>query len=214
MAFVIRFFLHFLLCLPVIVFANDDTIIVAGAVWPGFVNADGSGKYLEPVKKAFSATSQIRWDITEFERARRLFLSGRADILVGVYRSTYPDKLYPSKPLDIENELRAFFLPERQTIATLADLDDKLLGWHRGYEFDKQLPHFSHHVDYDDSRHGFMLLSTGKLDVILDYSHNVPAELASSLGSIEVLPKETLWLVFHNTAKGQRLLQQYETVNK
>ena len=200
--------------MPAESYADTEIVIVAGADWPGFVNPDGTGTYLEQLKKAFAGTSQITWDITEFERARRLFLSGRADILVGVYRSTYPDKLYPTKPLDIENELRAFFLPERQTIVTLSDLNNKLIGWHRGYEFDKQLPQFTHHVDYDESQLGFMLLATGKLDVILDYAHNVPAELESRLRSIVVLPEETIWVVFHNTARGQRLLQQYETVNK
>ena len=131
----LRFTLLILLCLPLFVLAKAETVTVAGADWPGYVNPDGTGEYLEPVKKAFAETSQIKWDISEFERARRLFLSGRADILVGVYRDAYPDKLYPVKPLDIENELRAYFLPEHVSIKTVADLDGKPIGWHKGYEF-------------------------------------------------------------------------------
>lgn len=210
----LRFTLLILLCLPLFVLAKAETVTVAGADWPGYVNPDGTGEYLEPVKKAFAETSQIKWDISEFERARRLFLSGRADILVGVYRDAYPDKLYPVKPLDIENELRAYFLPEHVSIKTVADLDGKPIGWHKGYEFETLLNHYAGHVDYDSNERGFALLLSGKLTVILDYEHNVPANLQDKLASIVVLPKETLWLVFHNTPKGQGLLQRYNEVNR
>ena len=211
---ILRLYMVFWFCLVPAAYAEPETIVVAGADWPGFVNPDGSGSYLEPIKKAFLPSMNIKWDITQFERARRLFLAGRADILVGAYRSTYPDKLYPSKPLDVENELRAYYLPGRLAMNEIADLDGKIVAWHRGYQFEHLLNHYSTHVDYDDSKVGFALLASGKLDVVLDYAHNVPIELRSQLSSIVVLPKETLWLVFQNTSKGKALLQQYEAVNQ
>ena len=207
-------YLLLLTCFLPAVYAEQETVTVAGANWPGFVNPDGSGTYLEPIKKAFANTAQLKWDISQFERARRLFLAGRADILVGVYRNTYPDKLYPSEPLDVENELLAYYLPERITLNTLADLDGKVIAWHRGYEFQQLLNQYASHLDYDDSKVGFTLLASGKIDVVLDYAHNVPAELQNQLSSVVVLPKETLWLVFQNTPKGQRLLQQFEAAKK
>lgn len=213
MAAILRFYLLLLLCVPLCAYAKPDTVIVAGADWPGFVNPDGSGVYLEPIKNAFADTSEIKWDITQFERARRLFLSGRADILVGVYKNAYPDKLYPAKPLDIENELKAYFLPERVSISSVADLDNKAIGWHKGYEFEQLLNTYSGHLGYDSNVVGFNLLMSGKLEVVLDYDHNVPAAISHKLEHIIVLPKETLWLVFHNTPKGQALLQRYNAVN-
>ena len=194
---------------PLFTQAEFKTVTVAGADWPGFVNPDGTGSYLESISKAFQ-DSEIKWDITEFERARRLFLAQRADILVGVYRTTYPDKLYPSKPLDIENELRAYFVSVRLEIETLADLDNKVIAWRHGYEFQGLLNNYTSHVAYNDNARAFALLVAGKLDIILDYAHNVPPELRNKVDSIVVLPKETLWLVFHNTPKGQALLRQYE----
>jgi len=202
------------LCFSPHVAASNETLTVAGADWPGFVNPDGTGTYLEPIKNAFEEVADIKWDITQFERARRLFLSGRADILIGVYRNAYPDKLYPSKPLDVENELRAYFLPARVSIKEVADLDGKAIGWHRGYEFESLLHIYSSHLDYDSNVRGFALLMSGKLEVILDYEHNVPAELNKKVSSIIVLPKETLWVVFHNTPKGQMLLRRSNEFNK
>lgn len=213
MAAILRFYLLLLLCVPLCAYAKPDTVTVAGADWPGFVNPDGTGEYLEPVKKAFGETSLIKWDISEFERARRLFLNGRADILIGVYKNAYPDKLYPAKPLDIENELKAYFIAERVSISRVADLDNKAIGWHKGYEFEPLLNAYSGHLGYDSNVVGFNLLTSGKLEVILDYEHNVPANLQGKLASIVVLPKETLWLVFHNTPKGQALRQRYNAVN-
>ena len=209
----LRLYIVLCWCLVPAAYGEPETVIVAGADWPGFVNPDGSGSYLEPIKKAFIPTMNIKWDISQFERARRLFLAGRADILVGVYRTTYPDKLYPSKPLDIENELRAYYMPKRLALNNITDLDGKVIAWHRGYQFEQLHNHYSTHIDYDDSKIGFALLASGKIEVILDYAHNVPEGLQSQLGSILVLPKETLWLVFHNTPKGQALLQQYEAAN-
>ncbi len=193
-----------------ITYANDNTVTVAGANWTGFVNPDGTGTYLDPIRKAFQSDKEIKWDISEFERARRLFLAQRADILVGVYRTTYPDKLYPSKPIDIENELRAYFMPDRVNINTIADLDDKVIAWRHGYEFQGLLNNYTTHVAHEDNARAFALLAAGKLEVILDYVHNVPPSLRNKVDSIVVLPKETLWLVFQNTPKGQALLRQYE----
>ena len=209
-----RIYLFILLCFVPVVSAEQETLVVAGAHWPGFVNPDGSGTYLEPIRKAFDNGVHIKWDITQFERARRLFLAQRADILVGVYRTTYPDKLYPSKPLDIENELKAYFVARRVTVNAIADLDNKVIAWHRGYEFESLLNHYTTHIAFDDNARAFRLLAAGKIDVILDYAHNVPGELQDTFSSIVVLPKESLWLVFHNTAKGQALLRQYEAANK
>ena len=203
-----------LFCVSPALHAGQETVVVASANWPGFVHPDGSGAYLEPIKKAFANTAQLKWDITQFERARRLFLAGRADILVGVYRTTYPDKLYPSKPLDVENELKAYFLAERVTIKTIADLDHKAIAWRHGYEFESLLNNYATHLAYDDASRAFSLLAAGKIDVILEYEHNVPEDLYTRLSSIVILPKESLWLVFQNTAKGQVLLHQYETANQ
>lgn len=209
-----RFCLLIVFCFPILANAELKTVTVAGANWPGFVNLDGTGIYLEPIRSAFQQTSVIKWDITEFERARRLFLAQRADILVGVYRTTYPDKLYPSKPIDIENELRAYFMPDTLSIKTIADLDNKVIAWRHGYEFEGLLHHYTTHIPYDDTTRAFALLASGKLDVVLDYVHNVPPEFQNKVDSIVVLPKETLWIVFHNTAKGQALLREYEAAVK
>ena len=196
------------------VYADQETLVVAGADWPGFVESNGTGVYLEPVKRAFSQTMLIKWDISQFERARQLFLAGRADILVGVYRTTYPEKLYPSRPLDIENELRAYFFSESVNIKTIADLDNKAVAWRHGYEFASLLNNYTSHLAYDEPSRAFKLLETGKIDVILDYPHNVPDHLHSKLTSIIVLPREYLWLVFQNTDRGNALLSQYEAANQ
>ena len=202
-----------LICWPLWGQPELKSVTVAGADWPGFVNPDGTGSYLEPIKNAFQ-NLDINWDITEFERARRLFLAQRADILVGVYRTTYPDKLYPSKPLEIENELRAYFIPALHEIKAIGDLDKKVIAWRHGYEFEGLLDNYVTHIDFDDNVRAFALLVSGKIDVILAYAHNVPPELSDKVDSIIVLPKETLWLVFHNTPRGQMLLRQYEAALK
>ncbi|WP_124916887.1 hypothetical protein [Alteromonas flava] len=207
---VVWFFASVISLAPSITSAQTKSVTVAGAHWPGFVEPDGSGTYLDPLRTAFQDTHTIRWDISEFERARRLFLAQRADILVGVYRTTYPDKLYPKAPIDIENELRAFYLPEKVRLASVSDIDGKLVAWRNGYQFEGLLDNYTSHLRYDDVGRAFALLESGKIEVILDYAHNLPESLRDRVESIIVLPKETLWVVFQNTPRGQQLLAQYE----
>ncbi|MEW9799258.1 hypothetical protein [Alteromonas sp. CYL-A6] len=192
----------------------DDTVIVAGAHWPGFAAPDGSGVYLEKIRARFPAEVELRWDVSEFVRARRLFLAGRADVLVGVYRTTYPEHLYPSEPIDIENRLCAYYLSDNTDIPTLDTLHDRRIAWRNGYAFEDLIPGYRSHLAYENPANAFALLERGKLDVIVDYEHNVPEHLKSQLGALTLLPSEPLWLVFQNTERGRRLLALYDNATQ
>lgn len=190
--------------------AQELTVKIAGAHWQGFVNPDGTGQYLSLIRKALPEHVKIEWEINQFERARKLFMAEKADALIGVYKGTYPDKLYPREPIDMENELRAFFIPEMLTLAKVSDLTGKRLAWRKGYAFESFINDYSGHISFEDTDRIYNLLVKGKIDTVLDYSHNVPDGLRSRLKSIIVLPKQPLWIVFHNSARGRHLLELFE----
>lgn len=190
--------------------ADTRSVVVAAAEWPGYTHADGSGEYLEHIRARFHRDLTVHWDVSEFVRARQLFVSGRADVLVGVYRASFPNALYPSQPLDVETELRAFYDPALFAINNVQDLAGKRVGWRNGYGFDSIIPKSSSVVRLSDNANPFNLLCRKKIDVVLSYIHNVPVEYTEDLASIVVLPKQNLWVVFQNNERGRELLNLYE----
>ncbi|WP_034474901.1 hypothetical protein [Aestuariibacter salexigens] len=193
--------------------AQETNIVVAGAHWPDYINPDGTGIYLTQIRESFPENVKIKWDVGEFARARRLFESGRADILIGAYRDDYPQELYPDAPLDIENELFAYFLKNGVQFIELRNLNGTMIAWRRGYSFEHLIPDYKGHFDYEDSQLAYRLLSVGKISIILDYEHNVPEGMRDKLSAFPVLPQQPIWLVFHNTERGHMLRSLYKQAN-
>ena len=201
----------FTLLLPAYVSAEEN-ISVAAAKWKEFSEPGGKGIYLTLISRIYSQSS-VDFDVGSFVRAKRRFLAGEVDILVGIYRDDLAhldSAVIPATHLDMEHPVVAIFDPERRQISSSAGLGQLVVGWYEEYNFARLVPENVVFRPIDDIGKALALLEAGRYDAIVDYEYNLDEQQRKKLRSIVLTGEKPIWLAFQNTPKGKVLMNIYD----
>lgn len=70
-----------------------EKILVVTDEWEGYTSKEGSGYYMDLLKKIFNEPSDnIEFLVTPYARSLAMIEGGKADIVLGIYRDEIPDK--------------------------------------------------------------------------------------------------------------------------
>lgn len=186
-----------------------DTIVVAAANWQGVSEPEGKGIYLELISAIYQ-NDNVQFDVSTYGRAKKLMERGEVDILVGAYKEEFPAPHYAHWHLDMESPIIAIFNTDKMVMSSTDDLENKVVAWVKGYNFQDYLERPVHHYAVDNFFDALTLLNHGKVDVVLDYDYNIPSDEVISLGRFEVVDAKPIWLVFQNNQRGSELKLRYD----
>tara|TARA_R110002060_G_scaffold14525_2_gene20367 strand:+ start:473 stop:994 length:522 start_codon:yes stop_codon:yes gene_type:complete len=97
-------------------------LTVASEEWQEYTNIDGTGTYWDIIREVYGEHYQLEFISTSWSRAINLVETGRADVLVGTYKDTSRQLIFPQHHLDIEYPLYAIFDENIQSINKADDL--------------------------------------------------------------------------------------------
>lgn len=212
-----------ILCLyNVIVCAEDEplsTIRLVTSEWPGYTNKDGTGLYFDVIKAVYESEGiQIAFELLPWKRAQAL-VKKTADAIIGETILPEEDYLYPEWPIDVE-EVSVIF--KKATLAEWkgeASLENKTVGWIRGYDFQMYLHAAMKILEVDNLKSGLLMLDAGRIDFLIDYEDLIEEEVENirktdkpdfdrsqyQMESLRLGAK--VYVAFVNSARGKRLVE-------
>lgn len=187
------------------------TLTVASEEWQEYTNADGTGTYWDIVRAVYGKHYQLEFISTSWSRAVKLVENGRADILVGSYKDTRPELIFPQNHLDIEYPLYAIYDKNLQNIKTVGDLAGLIVAGKKDYGLQRFFPPSCqfYGVEYIDDI--VRLIDKGRVDVAITYQVNIDiADPDNRFHHQKIGPEEHLYLAFTQSEKGQKLQAHYD----
>ncbi len=184
--------------------------------WKGFTNKDGSGLYWDILRAVYKKHNiQLNLKTVPWKRATSLVLQNQRDAVVGEYFLESANYRYPNLHLAIEDPVVALFEPIIKDDGIL-HMDNKQVGWIRGYDFIEHLNTHVNYVEFNDIKQGIKLLKVGRIDLLLDYEQSIKliAEKEgfdiSEFEFTPVLPGKKLFLAFANRDRSQQFIEIFE----
>lgn len=194
--------------------------------WPQYTNQDGTGAYWEIVKTIFEpAGIKINTKIVPWKRGVLMVDTGKAHAIVGAYYDKQRDgnkSLYPFWHISVEEPVVAVvkkgLLPHLKERGQYA-LSGLVIGWIRGYDFDKtswwKVKVERHEVGSVPA--GLMMTAIDRIDALIDYpstiGHAMESEdnaLFSQLKIYHIKDGEKLYLQFSNTKLSKDLIKLFD----
>jgi polar amino acid transport system substrate-binding protein len=186
-------------------------LTVASEEWQEYTNVDGTGTYWDIVREVYGEHYQLEFISTSWSRAINLVETGRADVLVGTYKDTSRQLIYPQHHLDIEYPLYAVFDKKTQSINKADDLAGLIVAGKKDYALERFLPSTSrfYGVEYIDNI--TRLIDKKRVDVAVTYLTNLPLADPENRFSHHIIGKEErLYLAFTDSKKGDKLQKTYD----
>lgn len=188
--------------------AGAKSIVIAAGDWPGYTHANGSGLYFDILREALEQPDlKLHIRVSNWKRAKHMFMAGRADVLICDYKTAHPGWFYPRWHLDYDQSVQLYSL---QPLPNLHALADQPVGWLLGYDFDQYLPVNVKAYEAASHAEGFQLLEHGRLTAFISYQMHVPARLRSQLTVIELQQAVAMYPVFRNDLQGRLLARAYD----
>jgi len=187
-----------------------ERIVVASELYPGYVNEDKTGMYLDILSQAYPE-ADIELIITTYERAVRLVVNKKADLWLGAYFNEHKDALYPRYHFD-HDRLAAVYLIDSIQNNELHSIVDKKAAWVSGYNFEKYFEFNQEVYLVADIETGFRMLEAQRVEIFIDdlvEIKNSPAFNKSM--ATKVLKKIALYPAFAKTDRGIKLREQWDT---
>ena len=198
-----------------------ETIQIATPAWDGQTNEDGTGLFFDIIRAVYEpAGIKMKFQIMPWKRSVQEMLSGRADVVLDMYREDLEkDMIAPKYPL-LKEFTVAIFKKERITdwkgAESLRGLD---LIWIRGYNY-----HNSRHLrgikfnwsEIDDYDTAWRMLAKNRADAYLeaytDAAHYIKENKTDmNLYRMETIGGDKGYTVFKKSAKSEELVKIYDT---
>lgn len=188
--------------------ASAKSIVIASGEWRGYTHANGSGLYFDIFREALNQPDlKLHIRVSNWKRAKHMFIAGRADVLICDYKSGHSGWFYPRWHLDYDQSVQVYSMTP---LANLQSLADQPVGWLLGYEFDQYLPVKVKAYEVASHDEGFQLLEHNRLTAFVSYQQHVPARLARQLSVIELQQAMAMYPVFRNDLQGRLLARAYD----
>lgn len=177
--------------------------------WVDFTNPDETGVYIELLKEVYT-DEQFEFDFSTYKRITNLFEQKQYDFVVGVAKEDVPLAYYPHWYLDYDYPINAYFLNSTHNFNKLSDLNNKVLSWFDGYNFDKYIEYKHDYYPISAIDKAMDLLLNKRIDAFVDFDYNIPQEYKSKLSYVEVVPARPIYLAFSNSKKGKALAKKFD----
>lgn len=185
----------------------EHKIVISASNWQDFTEEDGDGIYFDLLKTIYS-DHEIVYSVSSFQRALNQFIAHQSDLMVGVYQHEAPGAIFPTWFLDTDLPIIAIFHKNKNF--TEKSLKRQSVGWMAQYGLEQFFPQVSQPYKLDSRDTAFRMLLHGRLDIFLDYEHNLTPEIRPQVDFVEVHSSQKLYVAFHNTPKGRHLAEVYD----
>jgi polar amino acid transport system substrate-binding protein len=209
--------LLWLLTFSVVAETPISEVRLAAPIWEGYTNEDGTGIYLEVVRKAFGmAGVDVVHEVVPFKRAVQMMLYHEVDGVIAEYVLEERDCLYPAWHLDVDTITAIFKTARFPEWRGLESLRGRTVGWFRGYDFDRFLTMPVTRIEFDSYDSGLLMLEKDRLDILLDYASDIAPEFErvgldiTAYGMDDIFADIYSYVVFANTARSQALLAIFD----
>jgi len=192
-----------------VVAKQSDKVSFVSGNWADYTNADGTGIYWQLMDVIFSSNFSLTKNVSIWERAVKEFERGKADVLVGSYRTNnLVDVIYSSYHLDYEYPLYAI-AQNKEALKRYNNKDESLIICSEvGSSSYKQVSFLSgKNIIQTSEAQCQKLMRNGKIDIVLEYGYNL-AESLQKLPKKVLIENSPLFLVFHDSQQG-RFLKRY-----
>lgn len=179
--------------------------------WVGFTDNE-EGAYWRLLSDIYHTDSTaFVHQIGNWKRAKAKFVSDNIDILVGAYAFEKDDSMLLSD-LHIDYETSVFALGKNaETLRKqLAGEEPATACYIIGYAFNEFLPETVKVHEVSANGDCERLLKAGRVDMLVGYDLDLSDQVKIDFASQLVLESQPLFLVFHNTRRGQRLHNIFE----
>lgn len=177
--------------------------------WEGYTNPDETGVYIELLKEVY-ADEQLEFDFSSYKRITNLFEQKQYDIVIGVAKEDISSAYYPNWYLDYDYPINAYFLSSTHRFNKLSDLNNKVLSWLDGYNFDKFIEYPHDYYPVSTIEKAIALLLNKRIDAFVGFDYNIPKKYKPKLNYVEVVPARPIYLAFSNDEKGKALARKFD----
>ena len=207
--------------------SHERVVNIVSDIWPGDINADGSGTYLELMQLVYGSKGYvIKHAVVPTRRAVAMINKGDSvDIMLADWDYKYLSRggiylqdmvMTPQSPLGLEYVIAVFPPSSKKTWQDIFSDASHRIGWVRGYNYQWHL-----NVEQHDTTRvlnnvqGMKMLLKGHLDCFID-DRDVFANSRKQQGfdenyfKTEVVMTRKLYPVFANTTRGEQLMQIYD----
>lgn len=188
--------------------ADPKRIVVASEVYPGYVNDDKSGMYID-ILSAIYPNTKIDVIITTYERSIRLVENKRADLWFGAYLNERSFALYPSLHMD-QDKLALAYLDEYRW-HDLSATEGKKVAWVTGYSMGKYLPTTFESYEIPNIDTGVKMLRARRIDFIVDdFVQLKNSQFFDNDINIHIFKRIPLYPGFVNSERGKKLVTLWD----
>ncbi|QYK01284.1 substrate-binding periplasmic protein [Shewanella psychrotolerans] len=202
-----------LLCLLSLklVSAEPITISIVGEEMIDYSNRDGSGYYLDLVRRIFPEPEwQLNVDLVPFARSLYLVEQKRADMGLGVYSGDVSSSYYSREPIEVD-KVDVAVTPELAAIwKGVSSLKQKKVQAMLEYRFDSFVNVPMYYEENSDLLQMLNHVNSGRIDAVMYYKDEME-KLSTKLHHprqyviIENVLAPAVYFVFAHTPKGERL---------
>ncbi|MCR8922076.1 transporter substrate-binding domain-containing protein [Dasania sp. GY-MA-18] len=193
--------------------AAADTLVVATDIWEDFSNADGSGYYTDILSAIYEPRGiKVEVKYVPYKRSVEMMTSGKADVVLGAYKSEGLAGSYAAYPLEMDVVDVAISPELAASWSGLATLEGKKVGAVRGNDFDEYVPVKIQYKEVSNLKSLVKMLNHKRIDAILDYEADILRELKATgeTAKFEIkngVIKTPSFAVFANNSHGQAMLK-------
>lgn len=203
---------HFCILLLVFVLAPwafAERIVVASELYPGYVNDDKTGMYLDILSEVYP-TAEIELIVTTYERAIRLVENKKADLWLGAYYRERNNALYPNYYFD-HDKVAAVYLADNFSFEEIDSLFEKKAAWVSGYNYDRYFSFKQEAYLVIDLETGFRMLEAGRIDLLIDDLNVIKKSPAfNQLMKVQILKRIAIYPAFTKTDRGFDLMNKWD----
>lgn len=194
---------------------QPKTIDIVNPVWQNFSEEDGSGFYFDLMRRIYEPLGiAVKIEILPWSRAAILLQQKKADAMLGSYKEQPHLYIYPKQPVWLDISAAAFKRDQHNWQGNNT-LNNKRVGWIRGYDYHKHIDFKTHYLEFNQNHQGWNMLAMDRLDFYIDSITDLrlymqQQSLSTETYAIEPVLVKPMYLRLAKTEKGQQLADLYD----
>lgn len=188
---------------PIEPIAPPEQLTVVGAIHPGLLNADGTGKLWKVAESTFPAfTAQLNTVVSSWQRSIQLIQEGRADALIGIRPDQRIENIILSKYHIAYDDSIFLFSLEKTNEGPICVSGPRFMQ----NLVDTQRPFYR----ASNSLDCFALLDMGRVSAVVDYKDNLPDWTEKPYKKKKLSDPQPLFMAFSDNNRGRALRQLFD----
>tara|TARA_R110001592_G_scaffold65156_2_gene200059 strand:+ start:580 stop:1278 length:699 start_codon:yes stop_codon:yes gene_type:complete len=194
---------------------KEDSLFIVTPAWKTFTEEDGTGFYFELMKMLYEPIGiKIDYQITPWARSVAMISLKQADALVGSYLEQADLFHYPQQAIwrDISSVV---FKPSIFKWKGIDSLQNKNIGWIRGYGYDAYFDVPMNVTKLIDNKQAWKLLELNRIDFYIESLTDLKLYMQentinSNEYEIENVLSKDMYVRFAKTAQGKKFADIFD----